>query len=689
MSVVSLEEFLHDFRQEILADAEANMDFLEAEFTQNIADELIDSGVIDEFDLCHYRPATGGIRVDGYCFNDASLDLFITDFSNRETVQSLTQTEVTQIFKRLENFFTSSAEKNLSSSLEETSQGYGLSRYITEKSQSFSKINLFLFSERALSERVKALDDKQYKSWAFSYNIWDISRLYRLRTSRGAREELVINFAEMMGDGLSCLPAHLTSATYKSYLVVMPATVLAELYGKYGSRLLEQNVRSFLQVRGNVNKGIRATIMNDPEMFFAYNNGITATAREVETIDRANGIVITSLKDLQIVNGGQTTASLFHTNRKDKASLENIFVQMKLSVIDDEKSEDVVPKISEYANTQNKVNAADFFSNHPYHVRMEEFSRRLWAPAQQGSQRETRWFYERARGQYADAQSKLTLSEQKRFQAEYPKLQMFTKTDLAKFDNVWDGYPVSVNQGAQKNFANYAGRIGQEWDKKPDQFNEFYFKQAIARAIIFRRTEKLVSAQSWYNGGYRANIVAYTIAMLAKVCSSRGQAFDFLRVWNRQDITLATIQAIEITAKLVHDDIMNPMGTISNISEWCKREACWQRLQAKTDILTNLLSGLFFDELISGAELEDEARSAVKTQRMQNGIEAQKAVFEIPADTWAHILAQGQEKRLYSPKEVGILQIAAKIPDQIPTEKQSFVLLEILEKAKLEAIYQG
>ncbi len=688
MSAISMEEFLHDFRQEILVSAEANMDFLEAEFTQSIADELIESGVIDGFELCHYRLATGGIRVDGYWFTDASLDLFITDFANRETVQSLTQTEVTQIFKRLENFFTASAEKNLFVSLEETSQGYGLSRNIADRCHSFSKVNFFLLSERVLSERLKALDDKKHRSWTFSYNIWHFSRLHRMRTSRGAREELEINFAEMIGDGLPCLPAHLTSATYKSYLVVMPATVLAELYGKYGSRLLEQNVRSFLQVRGNVNKGIRATILNDPEMFFAYNNGITATARDVETAETANGVVIVSLKDLQIVNGGQTTASLFHTNRKDKASLDTIFVQMKLSVIDEEKSEEVVPRISEYANTQNKVNAADFFSNHPFHVRMEGFSRRLWAPAQPGAQRETKWFYERARGQYVDAQSKLTPGEKKRFQAEYPKPQMFTKTDLAKFENVWDGYPVSVNQGAQKNFANYAARIGQEWDKKPNQFNEFYFKRAIARAIMFRRTEKLVSAQPWYNGGYRANIVAYTIAMLAQVCSSRGQAYDFIGVWNRQNITPATLQAIEITAKLVHDDIMNPTGGISNISEWCKREACWQHLQKKTDALINLLPSRFFGELISVEEVEDEVRSSAKTQKMLNGIEAQHTVVEIPAETWAHILTQGQEKGLYSPKEVGILQVATQIPARIPTEKQAFVLLEILGKAKLEAIYQ-
>lgn len=689
MSAITIEEFLHNFRQEILADAEASMDFLEAEFSENIAGELIESGVIDGFESCHYRAPMGGMRVDGYWFNDTSLDIFITDFENRETPQSLTQTEVSAIFKRAENFVTASVEKNLHTSLEETSQGYGLARMIVDRRTQFSKISFYIFSERVLSGRVKALDDKKYKSWTFTYNIWDLSRLYRLQTSRGAREELEINFAEMPVGGLPCLPAHLTTADYKSYLVVMPATVLAELYGKYGSRLLEQNVRSFLQVRGNVNKGIRATIMNEPDMFFAYNNGITATARDVEIAETTKGSVIVSLRDLQIVNGGQTTASLYHTNRKEKAaSLDNIFVQMKLSIIDEEISEQVVPKISEYANTQNKVNAADFFSNHPFHIRMEEFSRRLWAPAQQGAQRETKWFYERARGQYADAQSKLTPSEKKRFETEYPKQQMFTKTDLAKFENVWDGFVVSVNHGAQKNFTNYAERIGKLWERHPDQFNEFYFKRAIARAIVFRRTEKLVTKQSWYNGGYRANVVAYTLALLAEVCSKHGQAFDFNRVWNRQDITPTTIQVIEIIAKFVHDDITRPRLGVSNVTEWCKRTACWQGLQGKTDELIQMLPSRFFGELISADETEDEARSAIKTQKMQNGIDAQKAVFEIPAKTWAYILAQGQEKGLYSPKEIGVLQVAARIPDKIPSEKQSFVLLDILEKAKLEAIYQ-
>jgi AIPR protein/MobA/MobL family len=226
--------------------------------------------------------------------------------------------------------------------------------------------------------------------------------------------------------------------------------------------MAKANVRTFLQARGKVNQGIRTTILTEPGMFFAYNNGITATAQSVEVEATSSGLKITRILDLQIVNGGQTTASLFHTRRKDKASLSGIFVQMKLSVIDSDESEKVVPRISEYANTQNRVNAADFFSNHPFHVRLDEFSRRIWAPAQQGAQRETKWFYERARGQYADAQAKLTPAEQKRFKAENPKPQMFTKTDLAKFENTWDERLHDDRLDRDHDFTNKSGVVHSE-----------------------------------------------------------------------------------------------------------------------------------------------------------------------------------------------------------------------------------
>jgi AIPR protein/abortive infection phage resistance-like protein len=684
---MDIDEFFHDCRQELLLGAETREEFLEPEFALKVTRELVESGAIEGFEPRHYK-APRGMRVDGYWLNDdgVSIDLFIVDYANRGELESLTRGEVDALFKRIENFFVASADNDLYAELEETSPGYGLARDISSLSHNLTKVNFYLLSERRLSDKLQAIEDKVHQNRVFTHNVWDIPRLFRVSTSRGAKEEVIIDFEDMFGQGIPCLPAHITSADYESYLMVMPAKILGDLYGKYGDRLLEQNVRCFLQARGKVNKGLRTTILTDPEMFFAYNNGITATAREVITEPGKDALYIKEIKDLQIVNGGQTTASLFHTNRKDKASLENIFVQMKLSVVDSEKGEMVIPKISEYANTQNKVNAADFFSNHPFHIRMEDFSRRVWAPPQQSALRESKWFYERARGQYSDAQAKASSGEKKKFLAEFPPHQMFAKTDLAKFENVWDEKPTYVNLGAQKNFAQYAKRIGQEWAKNADKFNEFYYRRVIARAILFKKTERIVSNQIWYSGGYRANIVAYTLALLSKLCSDMDKSLNFMAVWDKQDVPDEIRRGIEVAAKIAFDGVMSPLSGISNISEWCKKDACWDRLQSKTNELKSLLSEQFLSSLVDKAETLAEIKTAVKIQQMDNGIEAQRKVINIPAVKWQQILGDGNRINIFSPAEIVVLKVASQIPAKIPDEKQSILLIHLLQKAAAEGI---
>lgn len=683
------EEFFHDFRQDLLAGAEANGSFLLAEFMDTVSRELTETGFTEGFEFAHYR-AQRGMRVDGYWFNDeGGLDLFVADFDSRAELASLTRTETDAAFKRVANFFEASLMKNLAADLEVTSPEYGLARQIADRKSLIRHLNLILVSERTLSDRIQALPDSETAGIPTSYHIWDISRLHRQRSSRSHKEALDLDFEAMFGTGISCLPAHLGSDTYQSYLVVMPGTILSTIYEKFGARLLEQNVRTFLQARAKVNQGIRTTIMTEPGMFFAYNNGITATAQGVETKRTADGLQIIRITDLQIVNGGQTTASLFHTRRKDKADLGRIFVQMKLSVIDSEESEKVVPRISEYANTQNRVQAADFFSNHAFHIRMEEFSRRIWAPAGKGAQRETKWFYERARGQYADAQAKLTPAEQRRFKAENPKPQMLTKTDLAKFENVWDEHPRYVNLGAEKNFARYASRIGKEWEKSSDGFNEAYFKRAVARGIIFRATERIVSAQPWYNNGYRANIVAYTLAVLSELTRRQDKSLDFQRVWNAQAISPVLENTIALVASRVNDDLLRPLQGISNISEWAKREACWTRMLEHMDEFADLLPEGFDIECLSRDEHLTEKRTARNTQKLDNGIEAQTKVLAIPAGQWKAIHDALAAKRLLTPKEMGILKIAMQMPMRIPTDRQCAILLDIIEKARAEGIMPG
>ncbi len=678
----TVEEFFHDFRQETLAGAEANSTYQLEAFMEAVSNELIETGFVEGFEHCHYR-APRGMRVDGFWFNDeAALDIFVADFDCRRELETLTRTDVDAAFKRAVNFFEASLQGQLEPDV--TTPEYGLVRQIADRRAMLRHVNFYLTSERVLSDRFQGLPDNEIGGIRATYHIWDMARFQRQRSSRGHKEPLNIDFVELFGNGIACLPANLGSDSYRSYLIVMPAPILAALYDRYSARLLEQNVRTFLQARAQVNKGIRATILNEPQMFFAYNNGITATAQEVETRTTDAGLQIVRMTDLQIVNGGQTTASLFHTQRRDKADLSDIFVQMKLSVIDSEQSEMVVPRISEYANTQNRVNAADFFSNHPFHVRMAEFSRRIWAPAQQGAQRESKWFYERARGQYIDAQSKLTAAEQKRFRAEYPKAQMLTKTDLAKFENVFDDHPRWVNLGGQKNFARYALRIGKEWEKSSDGFNELYFKRVIARGILFRATERLVSAQTWYNGGYRANIVAYTLAMLGEIARRRKATVDYQRIWTIQAVDEMLSQALAIIAAAVNESIIRPPQGISNISEWCKREGCWTRMVEQADDITKLLPEELWAGFISAEDNKHETKSARQTQKIDNGIEAQRQVIAIAPATWQRLRAQMSAKRLLTPKEVGIMQIAAQIPNKIPTESQSRVLLEILKRSQVE-----
>lgn len=525
-------------------------------------------------------------------------------------------------------------------------------------------------TERLVQSSGKALE----RDLLIGHRLTDVAR--QRRTELGARQRLRTSNAQITTKGLLVGRSRI-------------GTILSTIYEKFGARLLEQNVRTFLQARAKVNQGIRTTIMTEPGMFFAYNNGITATAQGVETKRTADGLQITRITDLQIVNGGQTTASLFHTRRKDKADLGQIFVQMKLSVIDSEESEKVVPRISEYANTQNRVQAADFFSNHAFHIRMEEFSRRIWAPADKGAQRETKWFYERARGQYADAQAKLTPAEQRRFKAENPKPQMLTKTDLAKFENVWDDHPRYVNLGAEKNFARYASRIGKEWEKSSDGFNEAYFKRAVARGIIFRASERIVSAQPWYNNGYRANIVAYTLAVLSELTKRQQKSLDFQRVWIAQAISPVLESTIAVVASRVNDDLLHPMQGISNISEWAKREACWTRMLEHMDEFSDLLPEGFDSECLSRDEHLTEKRTARNTQKLDNGIEAQTKVLAIPAAQWNVIHDVLAARRLLTPKEIGVLKIAMQMPMKIPTDRQCAILLDIIEKARAEGIMLG
>jgi len=670
-----LESFRESFLQEVFTAAQVGENFYESSFLELYAKDLLESGEIDnELELCHWGET--GIKVDGYSYNedDGILNLFVSVFSADIENKSLTQTEVNQAFKRIENFFQRSFSKTYYTKLEESTPVYDLAYQIHKNKANISTVKYYLLSNKILSDRAEAIPPRQSETISFSYNIWDISRLFRMDASNQQKEDIYIDFDELSKESLYCLPAHLDTQDYKSYLLVIPGTLLAVLYHKYGARLLEQNVRTFLQARGKVNKGLRNTIIKQPEKFFAYNNGLTTTAEDIELEETSHGLKIKSLKNLQIVNGGQTTASIYSAMRKDKADLSKIFVQVKLTIVEPEQVNDLVPKISEYANTQNKVNAADFFSNHPFHIRIEDFSRRVYTPADEMG-KQNKWFYERARGQYQDMLAHKTKVEKKKLQLEYPKHQLITKTDLSKFENVWECIPHIVAKGAQYSFIEYTKEIGKRWEKHEKEYNELYYKSAIAKAIIFKITESTISNSFWFIRDYRAQAVAYSISYMAQIIKDEKKYFNFLYVWEHQKVSSPTQKALDIITRTVYQELTNPPSGITNVGQWAKKEGCW-------NVIKNLQIDLpqeFYDELLEKQDMDTEKKQAKKIQRIDNGVEAQKLVFEIAEkNKWCEIRQFGIENEIFSPLEIDLIDLACSIPNKIPSEKQALIIVNAL-----------
>jgi len=679
---ITIDEFNRDLFQEILAEADADGRFVEDVFFEKFCEYLTDAGELDTADRADYRGRPGsGIRVDGYggdpIDSSGTLSLIIADFNQSHEVGRLTGTEMNAIFRRLSRFLQKALEPTWRNALEETSRAFGLADLIAQRWNGINRARLILISNRELSERVDGREANEFDGRTITYSVWDIKRLHRFATIGHGKEDIEINLKEDFGVALPVLPAHLSEEDYESYLVVVPGRILAGIYDRWGARLLEQNVRVFLQARGNVNKGIRNTLQNEPGMFFAYNNGITATAEAVFTEEQAGQLILTGLRNFQIVNGGQTTASI-HVAFRNKIDLSKVFVQMKLSIVAPERAEEIVPKISEYANSQNRVNAADFFANHPFHIRMEDFSRRIYAPSPDGTFWQTKWFYERARGQYNDARSLLTPAQRKKFDLENPRAQLISKTDIAKFLIVWEPRPDKVSLGAQKNFAYFAHAIGNAWKKREKDFNETFFKDAIAKAIVFKRTERIVSGQPWYEGGYRANIVAYAISKIAHDVAEMKKSVDFSRIWDQQSISEQMEKALAHVAKVVHDVLVEPPSGIRNVTEWAKKQACWERVKA---LDVEWPSG-FVNELITEEEAASRKRWGRKEQKVLNGIEAQTAVVNAGGKFWRKVLDWGKDRKLLSEKDLGILEAAASIPHKLPTEKQAMACIDIFERLR-------
>jgi hypothetical protein len=499
------------------------------------------------------------------------VDLLVTDYQPDLSIRMMTKPQLAKQFGAVHRFASQVGE--LTHVLEEAFPAWSMCSVLAEALPKAERVRLTLLT----NARVKSgpPDPLPLHTARVSHHIWDLDRLCRLERSGRAREPITVDFGALAGGPLPVLGPKGVAGDYEAYLLLIPGRVLADVYEEHGPRLLELNVRSFLQARGKVNQGIQTTIRTEPHRFLAYNNGISMTASRVELGELPDGgSGIARIHDMQIVNGGQTTASLHHTRlkpRRDDGLLDGIYVQAKLSVVPEENLFELVPRISEFANSQNTVKTADFSANHPFHIELQRISRTTLAPAADGSQRSTRWFYERARGQYADSvANKRTAAEQREFKAENPPTQVIRKTDLAKYELAWAQRPDLVALGAEKTFREFMLRLKERPEFTPDAT---YFEQLVAKGILFQRTEEAIKRLQL--GGYKSQTVAYTVALVSK---RTAQQIDLGRVWKSQDIQEVLQEELAGLAPRVHAQLIASAGT-ANVSEWAKKDGAWQAIQ--------------------------------------------------------------------------------------------------------------
>ncbi|MEK7954467.1 AIPR family protein [Luteolibacter soli] len=643
-----LEQFAENYRQQVFARCAGNEDgqMREEAFTEEMLEDLTEAGEISEAETCYYRSDARGqapaTKLNAYCFagDGVTLDLFVCIYDDDAAIHTVTAAEVLRHFKLARGFLQRSMD-GFYTLLEESHEVFDVARRIHELRDSLSTVRIYLLTNgiakvpkgERFDEAAGVLGDIELKPI-----LWDLAKIHQFHESGRQREAIELDFSNEPGGGIPCLGQGEAREEYRTFLAFFPGATLARIYGDFGPRLLERNVRAFLQVKGKVNAGIQQTISETPHRFLAYNNGISATAQAVVLEEVRSGLyVLRSATDFQIVNGGQTTAGIYHAWKKEKADISGVVVQVKLTQAKDAKVlEELVPLISLYANSQNKVNTADFSANGPFHQKLENLSRTTPALGSDGMQRGTYWYYERARGSYLDDKARAgTPAKIEQWQKQHPMTQKFTKTDLAKYENSWDELPHLVSRGAEKNFAHWTSdREDNGWPV----VDEIYFKRLVAKAILFRRTEQIVSKQDY--PGYRANIVTYSIAWLAR---STGHRIDLDEIWRLQGVSSNLVQAIDSVAYSAREHITKPPGG-RNITEWCKKEECWNDFRsALIDLPKGLaieFSDLPLDAPRTGGERLEERWEAVRIHftecRKPIGEVALKAGTPWPSGRWQH-----------------------------------------------------
>lgn len=691
-------EFLQDLRNEATVDGND----VEDQFVKVKIQELEDLGeLIDPNQFsCEMRGSNNrAIAFDAYGYDeaDSSFILLISDFQNTIEKATLTNTRIDELYLRMRNFIEEAYNGDIRRFCDDSDPIIDIAKELKTRigtsnlTSEILKFKFFIITNAVLSTQVKSTTRANILDRPVEINLWTIERFYQIKMSN-VSESIRINCQDYGCEGgIQCLKANLgDNNAYDSYMAIVPGKFLADIYIDHGSRLLEGNVRAFLSARGKVNRKIRETIIgNHPKNFFTYNNGIAVVAHSIELSE--DGSRILSFNDFQIINGGQTTASLASAILKKEAKPENfskIFVPMKLTVLnlegdlseeDEAKYNDITQQISKSANCQNPVSDADFFSNDPFHRIMEELSLKHLAPPVNGSPHQTVWYYERSKGRWEQDQMKMTEAQRNRYRLKSPKNQVVKKEKLAKCLNTIYMNPHVVCAGSANNMKAFAGVISEMYEKSKESINEFFFKKAIASVILFDDVDRLVNKASWYpKGGNKAQIVPYTIAKLIAALPEN-KDLDWKRIWNKQMLYPELVHQIEIIAKEAHEFLLDSGGAI--VREYAKKSTTWKKFR---DDYSVGLTKEFVDSLISKELLKADEKAAKRARKFNSDIELEVEFYTRGYDYWMKFYNDMEREQILSGGDRDFIKMLASliVKRSLPGKAQIKRLLKIINKAE-------
>ncbi len=567
-----LSDFLRETQGAVRSQMKDGALFEELVFAGIVMDHMSEIGMTFEPVECHFEGKVGNanLRLSGYSMSEEGdqLDLFVSLYAGVDVPTPIPDSETKTAVEQCLRFLTLCAEGKMAPKLDPSSDVRSLAETLQAVYDDLEQVRVYVITDRFAKS--KSFKTRDIGGKAVRLEVMDIERLYRHWSEGKPRDELVVDFNDVCGAPLPCVFVPGENEDYDYAMTAVPGEALRLLYEKFGARLLEANVRSFLSVKGKgVNAGIQSTLRAAPERFMAYNNGIVIVADEMRLGNGgASAAGISWLKGLQIVNGGQTTASLYFTKKKyPETDLSRVRVPAKIIVMksqDPTKEEALVSDISRFANSQNAVRQSDLSANKPFHVEIEKLSRSVYCP--DGI---SQWFYERAAGSYNTllAREGTTATKLKALKEAIPPARRITKTDLAKYLNAWDRKPDIVSLGSQKNFDRFMASLTSADGQEAPLPNVVDFKAMIAKAKIYRESQKLLRPMFQ---AFQANVTAYTVAVLSEKLGSR---IDLDRIWTKQALSPELLAQIATWAKEVNDVLHSSSGG-RMISEWAKRPEC-------------------------------------------------------------------------------------------------------------------